>query len=288
MQPRIDSNLRIEGEPDAWVQSACLLCSNGCGLEIAVKGAAIVGVRGSANHPVSFGHLGPKGEHGWVANASKRRGTAPMIRRDKNQKLREVSWPEALSFFVERFKAAWASGHQNLACYNSGQLVLEEFYTLAKLWRGGLQSSNIDGNTRLCTASAATALTATFGTDGPVASYADIDQAELICLYGHNVAETQTVLWERMLAARERNGGRITRGGSAPHSDRAAGCRSAPADPRGHQCSVDEWPDPSADRQRPCKARLRGPVHDRVRSDRAGVRRLWPGPRCRNLRHCEG
>ena len=43
---------------------------------------------------------------------------------------------------------------------------------------------------------------ANFGADGPVASYADIDQAELICLYGHNVAEVQTVLWERMLAAK--------------------------------------------------------------------------------------
>jgi hypothetical protein len=77
------------------------------------------------------------------------------------------------------------------------------------MWRGGLQSSNIDGNTRLCTSSAATALTATFGSDGPVASYADVDQADLLCLYGHNVAETQTVLWERMLSARQKNGGRI-------------------------------------------------------------------------------
>ncbi|MGH8162293.1 MAG: molybdopterin-dependent oxidoreductase, partial [Gammaproteobacteria bacterium] len=67
----------------------------------------------------------------------------------------------------------------------------------------------MDANTRLCTATSATGLMANFGTDGPVASYADIDQAELLCLYGHNVAEAQTVLWERMLAAKLRNGGRI-------------------------------------------------------------------------------
>ena len=52
-------------------------------------------------------------------------------------------------------------------------------------------------------------LMANFGVDGPVASYVDIDQAELLCLYGHNVAEAQTVLWERMLAAKQKNGGRI-------------------------------------------------------------------------------
>lgn len=209
MQPRTDCNLQCDGEPDRWVHSACLLCSNGCGMDIAVKDGAIVGVRGNASHPVNLGHLGPKGQHAWVANNSKRRGTTPMIRRRKGAPMEEVGWQQAMDFFVERFKATWRLGHETLSCYNSGQLTLEEFYTLAKLWRGGLQSSNIDGNTRLCTATSATGLMANFGADGPVASYADIDQAQLLCLYGHNVAETQTVLWERMLAAKASNGGRI-------------------------------------------------------------------------------
>lgn len=209
MEPRIDRNLGIEGEPDRWVHSACVLCSNGCGLEIAVKDEQIVGVRGDPHHPVNFGRLGPKGENGWVANSHPRRGTRPMIRRRKGGELEPVEWPEAMEFFVARFKEALAQGHENLACYNSGQLTLEEFYALGKLWRGGLQSSNIDGNTRLCTATSATGLMANFGVDGPPASYVDIDQADLLCLYGHNVAEAQTVLWERMLAAKRRNGGRI-------------------------------------------------------------------------------
>lgn len=209
MEPRIDLNIGIEGEPDRWVHSACVLCSNGCGLEIAVKDGCIVGVRGDPRHPVNFGHLGPKGENGWVANHHPRRGTRPMIRRGKSAALEPVDWPEAMAFFEARFRDAWNQGHENLACYNSGQLTIEEFYALGKLWRGGLQSSNIDGNTRLCTATSATGLMANFGADGPVASYVDIDEADLLCLYGHNVAEAQTVLWERMLAAKRRNGGRI-------------------------------------------------------------------------------
>lgn len=67
--------------------------------------------------------------------------------------------------------------------------ALDQPGMLGKLWRGGLQSSNIDGNTRLCTATSATGLMANFGADGPVASYVDVDQADLLCLYGHNVAE---------------------------------------------------------------------------------------------------
>ncbi len=209
MEPRIDQNLGITGEPDRWVHSACVLCSNGCGLDIAVKDERIVGVRGNASHPVNFGHLGPKGENGWVANNDPHRGTTPMIRRHKGGPLEPVNWEEAMSFFIDHFRAAWSKTHDNLACYNSGQLTIEEFYTLGKFWRGGLQSSNIDGNTRLCTATSGTGLQANFGADGPVASYVDIDQAELICIYGHNVAEAQTVLWERMLSAKENNRGRI-------------------------------------------------------------------------------
>src|SRR4051812_30695476 len=41
---RVDAALTEE--PEHWVQSACLLCSNGCGLDIGVKEGRIVGVRG--------------------------------------------------------------------------------------------------------------------------------------------------------------------------------------------------------------------------------------------------
>jgi anaerobic selenocysteine-containing dehydrogenase len=63
-------NERVSEEPDHWVQSACILCSNGCGMDIGVKDGRIVGVRGRAVDAVSHGRLGPKGLHGWVANNS--------------------------------------------------------------------------------------------------------------------------------------------------------------------------------------------------------------------------
>lgn len=50
-----------EAGVDRWVRSACLLCSNGCGLEIAVADGRIVGVRGMAHDRVNHGRLGPKG-----------------------------------------------------------------------------------------------------------------------------------------------------------------------------------------------------------------------------------
>ncbi len=65
------------------------------------------------------------------------------------------------------------------------------------LARAGIGTNHLDGNTRLCTATAAEALKQTFGCDGQPGSYEDIDHADVIALYGHNMAETQTVLWTR-------------------------------------------------------------------------------------------
>jgi anaerobic selenocysteine-containing dehydrogenase len=61
-QVRVDKQV-IE-EPDEWIQSACILCSNGCGLDIGVKNGRIVGVRGREADRVNYGRLGPKGLNG--------------------------------------------------------------------------------------------------------------------------------------------------------------------------------------------------------------------------------
>jgi len=55
---RIDE--RVTEEPDHWVQSACVLCSTGCGLDIGVKDGRIVGVRGRGVDISNYGRLGPK------------------------------------------------------------------------------------------------------------------------------------------------------------------------------------------------------------------------------------
>ena len=68
--------------------------------------------------------------------------------------------------------------------------------------KAGIGTPHMDGNTRLCTATAAAALKASFGSDGQPGSYTDVDHCDAIALCGHNVAETQTVLWMRMLDRR--------------------------------------------------------------------------------------
>src|SRR5881392_2857656 len=127
---RVDEYLTEE--PERWVQSACVLCSNGCGLDIGVRGGRIVGVRGRAQDRVNRGRLGPKGLFGWQANNSPDRLTEPLVRRQG--RLQPASWDEAMD------------------------LVVENYYTLALVVRGGIGTPHLDGNTRLCTATADFAL----------------------------------------------------------------------------------------------------------------------------------
>src|SRR6185295_4878201 len=148
---------RIAEEPDRWVQSACVLCSNGCGLDVGVKDGRILGVRGRADDHVNRGRLGPKGLHGWEANNSADRLKSPLIR--KNGTLESASWDEALNLIVEKSKQV-INKHSASAIgfYTSGQLFLEEYYTLAVIGKAGLGTPHMDGNTRLCTATAGQAL----------------------------------------------------------------------------------------------------------------------------------
>nr|WP_281363241.1 nitrate reductase [Nocardioides perillae] len=172
--------------------------SNGDGLDIAVKDGRIVGVRGRAEDRVNHGRLGPKDLYGWQANGSPDRLTKPLVRRDGE--LVETDWDTAMEAVAGRTKELLAErGASSIAFYTTGQLFLEEYYTLGLIAHGGIGTNHVDGNTRLCTATAAAALKESFGCDGQPGSYTDLDHADVICLYGHNMAETQTVLWTRIL-----------------------------------------------------------------------------------------
>src|SRR6476620_9338357 len=109
-----------EGDVEAWVQSACLLCSNGCGVDIAVRDGRMVGVRGRATDVVSHGRLGPKGLYvstRW-ANAGDRL-TRPLVR--EGGRLVETDWENAMGRIVERSKSLLeAKGQLSHGFYTSG------------------------------------------------------------------------------------------------------------------------------------------------------------------------
>ncbi|MEU7797603.1 molybdopterin oxidoreductase family protein [Micromonospora tulbaghiae] len=202
---RVDTFLAdgyTEADVQRWVPSASILHSNGDALDIAVVDDRIVGVRGRAGDRVNHGRVDPKDLYGWQANHSPDRLRRPLVR--EGDRLVETDWDTAMGRVVARSKELWngPGGWGHFGFYTSGQLFLEEYYALGVIGKAGLGTPHMDGNTRLCTATAAAALKASFGADGQPGSYTDVDHCDAIALWGHNVAETQTVLWMRMLDRR--------------------------------------------------------------------------------------
>jgi anaerobic selenocysteine-containing dehydrogenase len=185
-------------EADSWAQVASVLHSNGDAYDLGIRDGRLVGVRGRADDRVNRGRLGPKDLFGWQAIQSGDRLTRPLVR--DHDDLRPADWEAAMEAIVERSRQLLnETGPGALGFYTTGQLFLEEYYTLAVIARAGIGTNHLDGNTRLCTATAAEALKQSFGCDGQPASYADVDHCDTLFLVGHNVAETQPVLWMRML-----------------------------------------------------------------------------------------
>ncbi|MGA9670726.1 MAG: molybdopterin-dependent oxidoreductase, partial [Terracidiphilus sp.] len=182
---------------DRWVKTTCGYCSVGCGMEVGVKDGKAVAVRGNENHPVNRGKLCPKGLSEHHTLTAPGRATQPLLR--KQGELVPVSWDEALDTMVEKFGSIQNKyGKPSLGVIGTGQLVTEEFYTLGKLVQLGFGTSNFDGNTTLCMASAVSGYKLSFGSDGPPGSYADMETADLILLIGANIADNHPILCQRL------------------------------------------------------------------------------------------
>lgn len=203
---RTDMNIYSQGKVDQWVYSTCDICSIGCGCHIAVKDNKIVGVKGNHEHPINRGRLDPKSENQWYANNSPDRLLTPLIR-NRSGKLVKATWNEAMDLLTEKAKETLQTlGPNGISIYSTGQSTLETYYTIAKIGRAGLGSHLLDANTRLCTATVEWCLMQSFGSDGVPASFDDIDVTDTIMLFGHNPAETGTVLFERIMSRKRQTG----------------------------------------------------------------------------------
>ncbi len=182
---------------DSWVKTTCGYCSVGCGMLIGVKDGKAVAARGNPDHPVNRGKLCPKGlsEHHMLTAPG--RATTPLLRKDGV--LTPVSWDEAITTMVTRICSIQARhGRGTLGVVGTGQLLTEETYTLGKLVQLGFGTSNNDGNTTLCMASAVSGYKLSFGSDGPPGSYEDLETADVILLIGANIADNHPILCERL------------------------------------------------------------------------------------------
>ncbi len=187
-----------------WKKTQCRLCPVGCGLLVAIENGRAVAVKGDRDSPVSKGSACVKGYHSIQVLYGRDRWTRAMMRRGGT--LVEVSLPEAFDLVAGKLRdTIQRHGKDSAALYGSAQWTIPDAYVASKLFKGALGTNNLETSTRLYAASAMTGLQGTFGLDGSIGCYEDIDHADVFVLWDGNLAETDPVLFSRMLDRRRSN-----------------------------------------------------------------------------------
>ncbi len=181
-----------------WHKSVCRFCGTGCGVLLGVTNRQLVALRGDPEHPTTKGLVCAKALFLPKIVYSPDRLTKPQIR--KGGKLVDATWDEAMKLVADKFAdAIKTAGPDSIGYYGSGQALSEESWIANRLFKGGIGTNNVDGNPRLCMASAVGGYVTTFGKDEPMGSYDDIDHAQTFFLVGSNTAEAHPVIFDRIL-----------------------------------------------------------------------------------------
>ena len=185
------------------VRTTCPYCGVGCGVKVTMNPGGGVRVEGDEQHPANYGRLCSKGAALGETLSLGDRLLYPEIAGQR------VSWDEAITKIANGFcRALLRHGPDAVAFYVSGQLLTEDYYVANKLMKGCFGGANIDTNSRLCMSSSVAGHKRAFGSDTVPGCYEDLEEADVVVLVGSNLAWCHPVLYQRILAARERRGGK--------------------------------------------------------------------------------
>ena len=193
---------------EVFTRTTCPYCGVGCGVLARSRGDGTAEIKGDTQHPANFGRLCSKGSALGETVGLEGRLLHPQIGLAADgvrSRRRRTSWDEALDHVAGKFRSIIAEhGPEAVAFYVSGQLLTEDYYVANKLVKGWLGTANIDTNSRLCMSSAVAGHVRAFGEDVVPVSYEDLESADLVVLVGSNLAWCHPVLYQRLIAARER------------------------------------------------------------------------------------
>lgn len=222
-----------------------------CEVDAAGKVQKVVAIKGDLKSPVNRGVLCTKGFYLHKALAYKDRPKGALIRKewinpatgkpdlansprvlegrttkdpkgikpsenDMKENFVTVPWEDAINFVADAVeKSIKEHGKHSVAYYGSGQLGTEETHIMNKAFKGGgmLANNAIEGQPRMCMASAVVGYLYTFGKDEPYGCLDDIDvpdpdfgrHADTFFLIGNNTAEAHPILFNRMAAVKSKN-----------------------------------------------------------------------------------
>lgn len=108
------------GGDDAWHQTACILCSINCGIEVKLDGRRFARVRGDKSHPTSEGYTCEKALRLDHYQSSVDRITSPLRRRPDGT-FEEIDWDTAIAEVAARLAAVRDEhGGERILYYGGG------------------------------------------------------------------------------------------------------------------------------------------------------------------------
>jgi sulfite reductase (NADPH) flavoprotein alpha-component len=181
------------------VKSVCPYCGVGCGIIMEVADDRVTRVTGDPDHPSNFGRLCTKGATSAQALYEGRLEHA-YVRNERDRQPARLPLPAAIEATGQRLRQVLDQhGPESVALYVSGQMSLEAQYLASKLTKGFIGSNQIESNSRLCMASAASGYKLSLGADGPPGSYTDFERSDLFFVSGANMADCHPILFLRLL-----------------------------------------------------------------------------------------
>ena len=185
------------------ILTTCPYCGAGCNFYLQVLDGELVGVLPCRSHVVSQGKLCVKGWNSHEFVYSKDRLTKPLINRDGT--FIEISWDEALSIVIKKFKECMAKyGSDSIGVLSSAKCTNEENYLLMKFTRAVLGTNNVDHCARLCHASTVVGLVASFGSGAMTNSIGELENSDCILVTGSNTSEQHPLVARYIMRAKEK------------------------------------------------------------------------------------
>ena len=179
------------------VQSTCNFCALACNMDFYVEDDKIVKVVPTKGYPVNDGFSCIKGLSLDKQQTVVKSSPLPKVRQNDGS-FKTLEWDDAFKYVADRFLEIQEKyGKESVAGISTGQLTLEEFALLGHVMRNHLKT-NLDGNTRLCMASAVVAHKQSFGFDAPPYTLQDAELSDTIVLIGANPVVAHPIFWGRI------------------------------------------------------------------------------------------
>lgn len=177
---------------------------------LSVEEDRIVHVAGDPNHPANHGRLCTKGLTVHHSINVDTRLTQALTRPSRSGDFQPAQMGETLKQVAEKLQSIIKKhGKDSVAMYVSGQMSTEAQYLANKLCKGLIGTNNIDSNSRLCMASAASGYKTSLGADAPPGCYEDIEHANLFFVIGSNMADCHPILFIRMMDQIKKTGAKL-------------------------------------------------------------------------------